>query len=106
MTKAFGPRMGRNLSSTAPVTRKFFDIPLQLTGIDDFDRTGHSWHGDYLFGWKEGVLQKALDARCTGDACTTLKTQSAATANACMQSKVVQEQTEGCKCQKECQYPP
>ncbi|KAF9266429.1 hypothetical protein L218DRAFT_942153 [Marasmius fiardii PR-910] len=25
------------------------------------DRTGYSYHGDYFYGWKEGVLQKVVD---------------------------------------------
>ena len=58
---------------------------------------GHGWHGDYLFGWKDGVLQKALDGRCTGDACTSLKTQSAVEANACMIAQQAVEPVEGCK---------
>lgn len=44
------------------------------------------------------MLQKALDARCTGDACATLKTQTAELANACMKSQEVDEPVEGCKC--------
>jgi len=59
------------------------------------DGTGYGWHGDYLFGWKDGVLQKALDARCSGDTCTALTTQTAAQANACMKSQQAVEQTEG-----------
>ena len=54
-------------------------------------------HGDYLFGWKGDSLQKALDARCSGDRCSALKTQSADAAAACTKSQTVKEEIEGCK---------
>ena len=59
--------------------------------------TGYGQHGDYVFGWKEGVLQKALDARCSGNACASLKTQSTDASLKCVKGQESKEQIEGCK---------
>ncbi|KAH8728335.1 hypothetical protein GQ44DRAFT_737584 [Phaeosphaeriaceae sp. PMI808] len=61
------------------------------------DKTGYGQHGDYLFGWKDGALQKALDQRCTGNTCNGLKTQNAVTSTKCAVAQSVKEPYDGCK---------
>ncbi|KAF2246810.1 hypothetical protein BU26DRAFT_532495 [Trematosphaeria pertusa] len=59
------------------------------------DGTGYGQHGDYLFGWEDGALQKALDARCNLNNCAALKTQTAQQAMNCQKKQAVQEPFEG-----------
>ncbi|KAG9232511.1 hypothetical protein BJ875DRAFT_404779 [Amylocarpus encephaloides] len=49
------------------------------------DKTGYGQHGDYVFGWKDNSLQKAMDsgAGCMGASCGGLKTQANAPAADC-----------------------
>jgi hypothetical protein len=61
------------------------------------DTTGYGQHADYVFGWKDQVLQKALDtAGCMGAKCGTLATQDITTAKTCNVKKAVQENQDGC----------
>ncbi|KAH9907581.1 hypothetical protein F4778DRAFT_546493 [Xylariomycetidae sp. FL2044] len=52
------------------------------------DQTGYANHGDYVFGWKDDALQRALDNPCYID-CPTLATQDAAAMNSCGVEKIV-----------------
>ncbi|KAI4708914.1 hypothetical protein J4E89_006316 [Alternaria sp. Ai002NY15] len=59
------------------------------------DATGYGQHGDYVFGWKEGALQKAMDQRCFGNTCTGLTTQAADVSTKCGVPQAVKEPVEG-----------
>ncbi|KAB5583572.1 hypothetical protein GE09DRAFT_1079340 [Coniochaeta sp. 2T2.1] len=61
------------------------------------DSTGYGTHGDYVFGWKDDSLQRAMDSPCYVN-CPTLKTQSMTAMNACTVKDVVAEQINGCEC--------
>lgn len=56
---------------------------------------GYGQHGDYLFGWKDDSLQKAMDAlpsgKCANANCSVLKIQSAKDAMACKKAQQVVE---------------
>ncbi|KAF2002548.1 hypothetical protein P154DRAFT_430842 [Amniculicola lignicola CBS 123094] len=55
------------------------------------DGTGYANHGDYIFGWKDDSLQRAMDSPCYVS-CPTLKTQSAEAMNKCTVDRVVKEE--------------
>lgn len=60
-------------------------------------RNGYTQHGDYVFGWEDDSLQRAMDARCNGAVCGVLKTQSSEEAMKCTKQRVVEEDIDGCK---------
>jgi hypothetical protein len=61
------------------------------------DNTGYGQHGDYVFGWKDDSLQKAMDDAkgCMGANCGSLKTQEPADGNKCIVKNRVKEEHDG-----------
>lgn len=59
-------------------------------------RTGYGNHGDYVFGWKDNALQKAMDANCNV-ACSQIKSQSIAQGNKCSKAVTVKEDLDSCR---------
>jgi hypothetical protein len=54
--------------------------------IDYKHSTGYGAHGDYLFGWKAGALDRAMNAlgtNCFSETCPVLKLQSTEELQAC-----------------------
>ncbi|KAK3322712.1 hypothetical protein B0H66DRAFT_474934 [Apodospora peruviana] len=67
------------------------------------DPTGHGQHGDYLFGWEDGALQRAMDAlgtNCFSETCPVLKLQSPEKEIACTKAQQAKENigTDQCSC--------
>jgi hypothetical protein len=60
-------------------------------------RNGYSQHGDYVFGWKNDTLQRAMNSRCDGEVCKELKTQTAEESMKCTKTQTVNEEIDGCK---------
>jgi hypothetical protein len=62
--------------------------------------SGSAAHGDYLFGWKDDTLQKAMDNNCNLNAdCSKagIHKQADATYSACTKKQQAPEDTDGCK---------
>ncbi|KAK3366280.1 hypothetical protein B0T24DRAFT_711821 [Lasiosphaeria ovina] len=58
------------------------------------DHTGFGSHGDYVFGWKDDALQRAMDSTCYVN-CPTLKTQGISDMNKCTVPVTVDENVDG-----------
>lgn len=58
------------------------------------DATGYGSHGDYVFGWKDDALQKAMSSNCNIN-CPQLRSQTIAAGNKCSVPKRVKEDTDG-----------
>ena len=60
-------------------------------------RDGYTQHGDYVFGWKDNSLQRAMDARCTGDVCSVLENQTFEESIKCTLQQTVKDDVDGCE---------
>lgn len=60
-------------------------------------RTGYGQHGDYVFGWKDDTLQKAMDSGCYLRNCSVLSAQEPKKKNLCQVPVTVDEDVDGCK---------
>lgn len=61
--------------------------------------TGYGQHGDYIFGWKDGALQRGMDAvlgeDCVNDVCSALKNQSSIEGAKCIRQTQVPDEDVG-----------
>ena len=75
--------------------RKSSSCDLQGRGYaDSRPSTGYGAHGDYLFGWVDGSLQKAMDTlgtECFSETCPPLKLQLGKLAIACTKAQQAKE---------------
>lgn len=94
--------MARSRSSGAPATSKPLPPSSRATVetkvvIKSLARDGYSQHGDYVFGWKDDSLQRAMDNLCFGDVCEGLGRQSPEEAMECTIPPTVKDDIDGCK---------
>jgi hypothetical protein len=61
------------------------------------DGTGYGQHGDYMFGWNEGALQKAMNQLCFENTCKSLQTQQADVSPKCAVDQTVKEPIDDCE---------
>lgn len=63
-----------------------------------FEGVGYGTHADYMFGWKDDSLQRAMDtSECFYDGCGSIEKQNMAVANQCSVENFVGEETDGCE---------
>jgi hypothetical protein len=68
--------------------------------IADYQHSGTAAHGDYVFGWKDDSLQKAMDNGCNGNAACPkagLTALSPDVYSACNVKQQAPEDVDGCK---------
>lgn len=79
------------------ISRSLFNAVSHAATLSKIYRHGYSQHGDYVFGWKDDSLQRAMDLRCDGDVCSGLQRQSPEDAMKCTKARAVDEDIDGCK---------
>ena len=96
MIRSIG-RAGNSRLFIALAMREYISFYIFFSGLgtDFVNSTGYGAHGDYLFGWKDGALQRGMDAlgkSCGSEDCTsTLKIQAGKDAIACTKSQQAKE---------------
>lgn len=68
--------------------------------LSNGDTRGFTTHADYVFGWKDDSLQRAMDSPCMFNACENgnpLQSQGVQQMNACNVPDQVNENIDGCK---------
>ncbi|MBE3049311.1 DUF1996 domain-containing protein [Candidatus Bathyarchaeota archaeon] len=93
-------RLPQILLETVWETSAFADEEWPEDGSQPFvwssgDPTGYSNHADYVFGWKDDSLQRAMDAH-TYVSAPMLTSQGIAEQNACSVPDMVSEEIDGC----------
>jgi hypothetical protein len=83
-------------------------MPASLRGTEhsfaDYSnyRSGFGQHADYVFGWQDDTLQRAMDSACYLRNCTQLTAQTPEKKNKCQVPVTVREDIDGCKCYPSC----
>lgn len=97
--RVYGRRMGRShLCGVRVIGEWSYALPRYAGyGLMITFRHGYSNHGDYVFGWRGDALQRAMDARCNGDSCTALESQSPEEAMECTIPRTVNEDIDSCE---------
>jgi hypothetical protein len=92
---------------TAWDTRQFNDLELwpedpskQPFVLSNWDRKGYDFHADFLSGWKEGALERAVKDFSAGcvqnvEVCLGLTSQNKTIARTCTKEQAVKEDLEG-----------
>jgi hypothetical protein len=108
--------LGGNCPSTHPVRipQLMYEVVWDTTGFNNKDEwpedgsqpfvlstgdpTGLGQHADYVFGWRDNALQKAMDTSgCMGASCANLARQDINTAKSCTVRQTVREDYNVCK---------